>query len=89
MMAATQTEHQSNLTTFDLEEVQHLKIHELNAQMDIIRTTQLILNTESQDVETDIELELKNEMMEMITMEMDDHLHVLLSTTMFVLKVVM
>ena len=74
---------------FELEEVPHLETHEQNAQMDIIKTTSLILNTESQDVETDIELELKNEMMEMITMEMDDHLHVLLSTTMLVLKVVM
>ena len=40
-------------------------------------------------MEMDTELEPKNEMMEMITMEMDDHLHVLLSTNMLVLKVVM
>ena len=40
-------------------------------------------------MEMDTELEVKNEMMEMTMMQTDDHLHVLLSTTMFVLKVVM
>ena len=46
MMVVTQTEHQLNKTMYELEEVQHRRTHEQNAQMDIIKTTPLILNTE-------------------------------------------
>ena len=73
---------------YDKEEAQHQKTHEQNAQMDIIKTTPPILHTESQDVEMDTELELKNETMEMTMMETDDHLHASLNTTMFVLETI-
>ena len=40
---------------YELEEVQHRRTHEQDDQMDIIKTTPPILNTESQDVEMDTE----------------------------------
>ena len=89
MMVVAQTEHQLNKIMYELEEVQHQKTHEQNAQMDIIKTTPPILNTESQDVEMDTEQSLKNETMEMTMMGMDDHHDASLNTTMFVLEIVM